>query len=119
MAPLSAVALWHLDKAIRLAGVVIDGVTAPDAANRTTWTVTPPGLQGAAQQTIDAFNPDDPALVQADLDGEVMNALDAQRLYSAIVWAIIDQFAAPASIPKYNIARTKIIAAYKAQPWKP
>ena len=101
------------------ATVPIMNISLGDINNRTTWLVTPNTLQAQAQPIIDAFNPSDPALVTADLNAAVTDALDNQRLISAVVWTIIDQLAAPATITKYNAARTKIIAAYKAQPWKP
>lgn len=54
----------------------------------------------------------------AVLDVEVKSCMDNERTFSALVWAIIDTYSAPATVAKYNSARTKIIAAYKAQPWK-
>lgn len=52
------------------------------------------------------------------LDGEVTKALDQDRLISAVAWAIIDTYSAPATKAKYDTARSKIIAAYKGTPWK-
>ena len=60
----------------------------------------------------------DPALDTAKLDAQVKSVLDEERLMSAVVWTIIDTFADPATKPKYAAARTKIIAAFVAQPWK-
>ncbi len=108
----------RLQRTIVAAGVPVVSVAVVDAANKATWTVQPSALQSAAQATIDAFDPNDPALDTADLDTAVKAALDSERLYSAIVWTIIDTYSAPATKAKYDSARTKIIAAYKAQPWK-
>lgn len=108
----------RLHNLIRAAGVLIDGVSILDPANKATWTVTPASLQGAAQPSIDAFDPNDPAHVTAELDAQVKFALDTERLFSAIVWAVIDTYSAPATKTKYDAARTKIVTAYKSQPWK-
>ena len=50
------------------------GVSIGDQAVRSTWKVQPPSLQAALQSAIDAFNPDDPAIVSAERDA------DANRL---------------------------------------
>lgn len=109
----------HLVRSITVAGVPIVSVALGDHANKATWTVLPAELQEQAQPIIDAFNPNDPAHVAADLDEQVKAAMDQERLFSAIVWTIIDTYSAPATVTKYNTARTKVIAAYKATPWKP
>ena len=50
-------AVGRLDRAIRAAGIQIDGVSPrPDGG----WRVWPPEQQAAAQPIIDAFDPDDP-----------------------------------------------------------
>lgn len=75
-------ARW-LDRALKNAGVSITGVSIGDSANKATWKVSPANLQAAAQPTIDAFDPNDPAHVQADtvatrdreLAAKVMRAL--------------------------------------------
>jgi hypothetical protein len=51
------------------------------------------------------------------LTTQILQSLDGERLISAVVWVVIDTFAPPATIGKYQTARTKIIAAYKAKPW--
>lgn len=107
----------RLEQALRTAGVPVISVTIAVTADKATWTVQPPSLQAAAQPTIDGFNATDPAFDVADLDTAVKQALDAQRLSSAIVWAVIDQFAPPATKAKYQVARQKIIDAYKNMPW--
>lgn len=60
----------RLDRTIKAAGVPIFGVSIGKADDKTTWTVQPANLQGAAQATIDAFNPDDPALVTAEVEAQ-------------------------------------------------
>lgn len=108
----------RVDAALRAAGVAITSVSIGDAANRATWKVQPANLQAQAQPVIDAFNPNDPAHDSAELNLAVTGHLDTERIYSAIVWAIVDTYSAPATVAKYNAARTKIVAAFKAQPWK-
>lgn len=109
----------RLDRALKAAGVAVVSVSIGVETDRRSWTVQPASLQGAAQALIDSFNPDDPAVEQADLDTAIKVELDQGRLISAVVWSVIDTFAAPANATKYAAARTKIIANYKAQPWKP
>ena len=58
----------RLRSAILGAGVAIENVSIGDVANKATWTVKPVHLQSAAQSTIDAFNPDDPAIALAEAD---------------------------------------------------
>lgn len=101
------------------AGVPITDVTLGDVTDKATWMVSPASLQGAAQPTIDALDPHDPSHEQAEQDAEVKVALDVERLISAVVWAVIDTYSAPATRTKYLAARTKIIDAYKGQPWTP
>ena len=109
----------RLKKALVAAGVAVADVSIGDATNRATWRVYPANLQGAAQLMIDAFNPDDPAYEQAELDAAVTHALDDERLSAAIVWAVIDTYSAPATPAKFQAARTKIVSAYKSRPWLP
>lgn len=111
----------QLDRAIRAAGIAIDGVSVEDPADKRTWHVNPASLQSAAQATIDAFDPAAAVVVNADLDAEVLQRMDLDRIFSAIVWCILDTYAqtTPATMAKYNIARSKIVAVYKSQPWKP
>ena len=116
----SRVAL-RLDAALKTAGVPIIGVTIGNEGDKSTWKVQPATLQSAAQPTIDAFNPNDPAHEQADLDAQVKAALDNERLSSAIVWTILKQMY-PADTnaqtkTKFGVARTRIIDAYKLRPW--
>ena len=108
----------RLDAALRAAGIPLTGVSIGDPANRATWRVQPAELQGAAQATIDAFDPEDPALLAAELDAQVTSLMDNERVFAALVWAIIDTYSAPATPAKFQAARAKIIAAYKSQPWK-
>jgi hypothetical protein len=51
------------------------------------------------------------------LDNDVKISMDVERIFSALVWAIIDTYSAPATVTKHQAARTKIINAYKARPW--
>lgn len=105
--------------AIKTAGVPIISLTIGETANKATWKVQPPELQAAAQPTIDTFNVNDPAHELAELDAQVKVALDQERLFSALVWAIIDTYSGPATRAKYLAARQKTIDAYRTRPWAP
>ena len=111
----------RLDRALRAAGLPIEGVSIGDANKSTTWTVRPPTLQGAAQPIIDAFNATDPAHNVTDRAREVTAAMDDQRISSAIVWVVLKQmFPADTDAQlrtKFGVARTRILAAYEARPW--
>jgi hypothetical protein len=109
----------RLTRVLQAAAVPVVSVSIGTEASRATWKVQPAPLQAAAQPLIDSFNPLDPALETAELDADVKAIVDDERLISAVVWTVIDQLAAPATIAKYAAARTKIIAVYKSQPWKP
>ena len=52
------------------------------------------------------------------LNNELAARMDAERIFAALTWAILDTYSAPATINKYNEARAKIVNAYKTQPWK-
>lgn len=108
----------RLFRALTAGGHAIVSVSIGDSENRSTWRVQPSELQAAAQALIDGFDPDDPAYEQAELDAAVAGHLDTERIFSALVWAILDTYSSPATVTKYNSARTKIVNAYKAQPWK-
>lgn len=108
----------RLTNALVSAGVPITGVSIGDDTNPKTWLVHPHALQATAQPIIDSFNPNDPVIETQELDVAVKAALDTERLISAVVWTVIDTYSAPATVAKYQAARTKIIAAYKSTPWK-
>ena len=108
----------RLHRVLTGAGLAVVTVSLGDEQDKRTWTVLPASLQASAQPLIDAFDPDDPSHLAAELDAEVLTALDAQRLISAVVWAVIDTYSAPATRAKYLGARTKIVNAFKAEPWK-
>jgi len=112
----------RVTRALLSAGVPVVGVTIGDRADTATWTVQPTDLQAAAQPIIDAFDNDDPAHEQAELDAQVTAALDGERLTSAVVWTILKQMfpsdTDAQTKTKFGVARTRIIDAYKAQPWK-
>jgi hypothetical protein len=108
-----------LKRALASGGVVVADVSIGSETIRSTWKVQPANLQASAQPIIDAFNPADPAVDAAELDADVTNALDGQRLISSVVWTIIDTYSPPATVAKYTAARTKIVNVFKSQPWKP
>lgn len=107
----------HLERAIKAAGIPIIGVTIGDPNASGTWTVRPSSLQATAQPIIDAFNPASPTHEDADHDAAIQQEFDTGRALSAIVWAVIDTYSAPATKAKYNAARAKIVTAYKTRPW--
>lgn len=109
----------RLDRALRAAGHPIIGVSIGRRDDRATWRVHPAELQEQAQPAIDAFNENDPAHEAAELDAQVTARLDTERIFSALVWAIIDTYSPPATVTKYTAARTKIINAYRTKPWAP
>lgn len=60
----------RLEAAIKAVDPTITGVSIGDDTNRATWRVIPASRQSAAQPIIDAFNPNDPALVAAELTAQ-------------------------------------------------
>ena len=111
----------RVHNAIAAVPCAIVGVSIGDQANKATWRVSPASLQACAQPTIDAFDPNDPAHVTADLDAQVKTALDSERLSSAIVWTILKQMyptdTDAQTRTKFGVARTRIIQAFKDRPW--
>lgn len=105
--------------AVQNAGVAITDVAIGDESTKATWKVVPVSLQSAAQPTINAFDPADPTHEQNELDAGVKGYMDTERVFSALVAAIIDTYSPPFTVAKYQAARTKILNYYKAQPWKP
>ena len=80
----------RLDRAIRSAGIPITGVSIGDDANKATWCVLPRDLQAAAQPTIDAFNPNDPAHATAEKDAEI-DGLKALRALAEATFELKSQ----------------------------
>jgi hypothetical protein len=83
----------RLDAAIRAANVPIVGVSVGDPANRATWRVHPSSLQAQAQPVIDAFDPNDPALVGAEKDADAARLSDdlALRALVRVTWEEIQK----------------------------
>lgn len=112
----------RLEAALKAANLPIIGVSLFDEADRSTWKVSPAYLQPQAQPVIDAFDPNDPALVAAELEKQVKHALDQERLVSAVVWTILKQMfpsdTDAQTKTKYGVARTRVIDAYRTTPWK-
>jgi hypothetical protein len=112
----------RLDRTLRAAGLAIVCVSVPDATNRATWRVSPPELQEQAQPIIDAFDPDDPAHEDAELEAQIVAELDTKRLIASVIWVMLRQLFPNDSVAQTkakfnNGARTQIIAAYKSRPW--
>ena len=111
----------QLDQAIKAAGVPIVGVSLGRLEDKPTWRVHPPELQAQAQPIIDAFDPDDPAHEQAELEAQATDALDRERLTSAVVWTILKQmYPGDTDVQtrtKFATARSRIITAFQARPW--
>lgn len=81
-----------------------------------------PMAQPSAGEIAQAVTDYAPLQSDLQLDQQVKTSLDAERLSSAIVWVILKQMY-PADTDaqtktKYGVARTRIIDAYKLQPWK-
>jgi hypothetical protein len=91
--------------------IVMDVVGAPDARTERYDATSPTGRRAATAPEIAAYD-------DAVLDSDARVRMDVERVFSALVWAILDTYSAPATVAKYQAARTKIIAAFKAQPWK-
>ena len=107
-------------------GVPMTGVSVGDETNKQTWRVdflpeATPEQQAQAASLLDAYDPVavDTVFENEQLDAEVLSEMDGKRLASAIVWAVIDTYSAPATRTKYLAARTKILNAYKTRPWLP
>lgn len=60
----------RLKQALIAAGHAVTDVAIGDVTNRATYRVTPPSLQAACQALINAFDPDDPALLAAELTAQ-------------------------------------------------
>lgn len=102
----------RLDKAIRAAGVPITSVSIGDDANKATWTVQPSTLQVAAQPTIDAFNPADPAHAIAEADA--MAAIDYRRQDRLALFAVMAEAYNPAWATMTNAQRrTEVVRLAK------
>lgn len=115
----------RLARALERQGIPIVTVSLGVEADRLTWTLqfapTATALQRLdAQALLDAYDPSapDPTFDDEQDTRDVTAALDQQRLHSAVVWAILDTYSAPATRTKYLAARTKIMNAYKSSPWK-
>ena len=112
----------RVDSVIRLTCPAITGVSIGDMNVRATLAVMPASEQPCAQPVINAFDPTDPALDQADLTAAVTRALDTERLISAVVWTVLKQMTPTdtdaQTRTKYGVVRTRIIDAFKSQVWK-
>lgn len=75
----------NLFRAIVAANVPIVSLSIGDPTNKATWTVQPANLQSAAQATIDAFDPNDPALARAEADAAVTADEDVTVLIPALL----------------------------------
>ena len=100
----------YLDRAIRLAGIAITGVSIGRLNDRSTWLVQPTHLQAAAQPTIDAFTEPTP---QQLADEEAIREADL-RILRAIVIELHASIPAHAGKPTLVQLRNNIIARYKA-----
>lgn len=112
----------RLQRALTAAGVPWVGVSIGSATDRTTWKVQPSSLQAAAQPVIDSFDPAAQAWVDAELDERVKASVDTERLTAAVVWVVLKQMyptdTDAQTKTKFGVARTRLIDAFKAQPWK-
>ena len=96
-------------------GAVPDGVTH---ALVTVATNPDPRTQKWNGSTVVAKTaPEIATYDDAKAEADAVAQLDPQRVLNAIVWAIVDTYSAPATVTKFNAARTKILSAYKNRPW--
>ena len=111
-------AITALDRALKAAGLAIAGVSPNGAGG---YIVYPTSLQAAAQPTIDAFDPADPAHEQAALDATVRADVD-RRFMAAYTWVLLKrQFPADTDTQtktKLAAMRDAVVTAYLVQPWR-
>lgn len=100
----------RLDGAVKVAAVPITGVSIGDPANRSTWKVAPSSLQTAAQPTIDAFNPDDPAIPLAEADASA-DVYYRNKDVLAMAAVILEKTDAAFMTDTNATKRTKVVAA--------
>ena len=120
-----------------MAGHAFAQTDAPTLAKAIQWKW--PGAQVVIRgTTIERWDgpmprPSDAAIAQAvtefapvaeavALDVTVTHALDTDRLTSAVVWTILKQMfpsdTDAQTKTKYSVARSRIVSAFTAQPWK-
>lgn len=98
----------YLDKALRAAGLPIEGVSIGDTANKATWRVVPSTLQASAQPLIDAFvMPDAATLLSDDAQRET-----GEKKLKAVALALWECIPAPTMTKAQLVARA--IAIYKS-----
>ena len=103
----------RLDRAIRAAGVPIVGVSIGDATDRRTWRVSPSSLQGAAQPTIDAFDPEAASLLAAELDAEAQQTALPRPMRAWMLFYLRDKLGRNPTLAERQAARDAFVAAYK------
>jgi hypothetical protein len=104
---------------------IVDGSVTPDGVTYIVVTVPrnpDPAVERYSGNAVAPFTaktqPEIDAYAAARLNEQAVKAADSQRIIAAVVWAVIDTYSAPATVAKFNNARTKIIDAYKTQPWR-
>lgn len=96
-----------LHRAIRRAGVRIEGVSIGDPADRATWRVSPASAQAEAQAVIDAWVP--PTTVEEQDEEATQAYTPALRAVTLALWEAIPT-------PKMTQAElaARVIALYKS-----
>ena len=101
---------YYVDRALKQAGVPIQGVEIGDPLNRSTWVIhfdeaASPAQRAAAKNVLDAF------VAPSDADEDAIAEVDAK-----ILKAIVTELHAALPQPKPTLAqlRNNIIARYKA-----
>jgi hypothetical protein len=103
----------RLDRVLRGAGLAISGVSIGTEADRQTWKVFPVSLQDAAQPIIDTFDPNDPAVVDAELDDVATSESDRKDVLAtcALVAKYTDPTGWAAMTLGQKVTRVRALAA--------
>lgn len=103
-------------KAVQAAGVPVISVTIGDDAIRATWKVQPVNLQSAAQATIDAFDPEAPTVVDAEVSAAALLSSRQKDILSTC--AVIVRSRDLAAWTAMNLTQKKAATFAEADVWR-
>ena len=103
----------RLQAAIQTAGVPITSVSIGVDADKTTWRVHPASLQAEAQLVIDAFDPNDPALVAAERDALIASEAGREIVKALLLFYLRDKLGRNPTGAERDAARTAFLQAYR------
>lgn len=103
----------RIDRAIKAVVPSILGVSIGDPANKATWRVQPASLQAAAQPTIDAFNPNDPAILAAERDAMITSEAARDIIRAMLLFYLRDKLGRNPTIAERDAARTAFVQAFR------